>query len=572
MNLKTHRGGKPSISWSRWFFPWILAAAAFAHEETVEPLVSVYAVDPANPQISYDEDPYLYSPPVPEQPAVVYPTGGAPTAYTTDPILASQPRVTTSEARPDTYTPNRSPWSRYVYYRLPTESPVVANGPYLTSGVPMKFDFGTKTSPVQAGYTRVAENTLYSPATGYGWGNSSVASRDRGDVGTPGGSERALERDFCLPGGGNAFYVDIPDGKYRLTMIVGDSISKTGITVRADGMPVIPSMGAAVNRWTKMSVLFRSGRDAFSSTRVDAANKPFPMQKSGRIRFEFIAGIAFINSLTIEPVPDAEWNAKPTLFTASDSTVSSYAQPAGEPPFSTGLTFMGWGQALPNHFTSGIFIDNQAQPGRSSRSFVEEGILDAILNRIKPGDYLFVMFAINDSADVIPTADNPNPYNNRDTKPESTHKAWTRMYINEARKRNAIPVLVTSQIKCTYDVYGRFTNSVQGYPQADRELGAELGVPVVDLNKASIDYLTALGPKADDGDPATQPLPEGTRWYRTNPDGSMNDYIHLCPHGANQYARIVSRLVLKTPGLESLRPFVNAPPRPQPGVTVRSNY
>jgi lysophospholipase L1-like esterase len=291
------------------------------------------------------------------------------------------------------------------------------------------------------------------------------------------------------------------------------------------------------------------------------------MQKHGRIRFEFIAGIAFINSLTIEPVSDAEWNARPTLFTASDSTVSSYAQPADEPPHSTGLTFMGWGQALPNHFSNAIFIDNQAQPGRSSRSFVEEGILDAILNRIKPGDYLFVMFAINDSADTL-----PGTYNNRNTKPENTHKAWTRMYINEARKRGANPVLVTSQIKCTYDVHGRFNNSVQGYPQADRELGAELGVPVVDLNKASIDYLTALGPKADDGDPATPPLPEGTRWYRTNPDGSMNDYIHLCPYGADQFARLVSRQVLKTPGLEALAQFVNAPPRPQPGITVRSNY
>ena len=346
----------------------LLAAAAFAHEETVEPLASVYAVDPANPQISFDEDPYLYSPPVPEQPTVVYPSGGAPTPDTTDPLLATQPRATTSDARPDTFTPNRSPWSSYVYYALPAENPVVANGPYLQAGVPMNFDFGTKTSPIQAGYTRVAENTLYSPTTGYGWGKSNVSSRDRGDVGTPGGSERTLERDFCLPGAGNAFYVDIPDGKYRLTLIVGDSISQTGITVRADGMPVIPSMGAAVNRWTKTSVLFQSGRDGYSSTRVDAANKPFPMQKHGRIRFEFIASIAFINSLTIEPVSDAEWNGRPTLFTASDSTVSSYPQPVGAPPHATGLAFMGWGQALPNHFTNGIFIDNQAQPGLTLRS------------------------------------------------------------------------------------------------------------------------------------------------------------------------------------------------------------
>jgi len=572
MNPKTHQRLSKFIPWSRWLLVPVIASTALSHEETVEPLVSVYAVDPANPQISYDEDPYVYSPPVPDNPTVVYPSGGGDTAYTTDPILAEQPRVTTSNAQPDTYTPNRSPWSRYVYYSLPAESAVVAAGPYLQTGVPMKFDFGTATSPVQTGYTRVSAATLYSPTTGYGWGKSGVAERDRGNVGTPNGDERNLERDFCLPGAGNAFYVDIPNGKYRISFIVGDSIAKTGITVRADGMPVVPGMGASANNWARASVLFQSGRDAVSPTRLDAADRPFPQQKSGRIRFEFISNLAVINALTITPVSDAEWNAKPTIFIASDSTVANYGQPAGEPRYSTGLTFMGWGQALPDYFTSAVAVDNQALPGRSSRSYVEEGVLDAVLNRIKPGDYFFVMFAINDSADVVPSADNPTPYNNRNTKPESTHKAWTRLYINETRKRGGIPVLVTSQIKCTYDKFGRFTNSVQGYPQADRELGAELGVPVIDLNKASIDYLTALGPKADDGDPATAPLPEGTRWYRTNPDGTMNDYIHLCPYGANQYARLVSRLVRSTPGLEALAAHVIAPSRPQPGPVVRSAY
>ena len=112
-------------------------------------------------------------------------------------------------------------------------------------------------------------------------------------------------------------------------------------------------------------------------------------------------------------------------------------------------------------------------------------------------------------------------------------------------------MLVTSQIKCTYDQWGRFMNSVQGYPQADRELGADMGVTVLDLNKLSIDYLTALGPAKDpsgvangdhDGDPATNPVPEGHRWYLTRTDGSF-DYIHLQKHGAVRYAELVARLI-----------------------------
>ena len=547
--------------WTRWLLAAAVASStAAAHEGDMEPILSVYAVDPENPHVSYDEDPYVHSPPITEDPTVVYPSGSAPTGDATGPVEALDPEVTTNDTPPDTHTPNRSDWNRYVYYSLPSESQVVDNGPYRMSGVPLKFDFGTTSSPVQEGYTRVSSETLYSAATGYGWGNSSVDSRDRGNPGT-GSGEEDLERDFCLQGAGNAFYVDIPDGKYRITAIVGDRIVKSGVTVRADGIPIVPGMGAGAGKFAKVSVLYESGKEAFSSTRVDAAGDPFPMQESGRIRFEFIAGIAHINALTIEPVTDEEWHAKPVIYTASDSTVASYGQSSSSGPFPTGMTLMGWGEPLHNHFDDGILIDNQALAGRSSRSFVEEGVLDAILNRIKPGDYLFVMFAINDSADVL-----PGQYNNRNTKPESTHKAWTRIYINETRKRGATPVLVTSQIKCTYDAYGRFYNSVQGYPQADRELGAEMDVPVIDLNKGGIDYLTALGPREDGSDP------QGTLWYRTNPDGSMNDYIHLCPYGANEYARLVSRLILKTPGLEELAAHVIAPPRPQPAPLVRSAY
>ena len=59
MKPKNQTRSLRAIAWSRWMLCPLLASAAFAHEETVEPLASVYAVDPANPQISFDEDPYL---------------------------------------------------------------------------------------------------------------------------------------------------------------------------------------------------------------------------------------------------------------------------------------------------------------------------------------------------------------------------------------------------------------------------------------------------------------------------------------------------------------------------------
>src|SRR5205823_4744780 len=134
-----------------------------------------------------------------------------------------------------------------------------------------------------------------------------------------------------------------------------------------------------------------------------------------------------------------------------------------------------------------VLVDDQAKAGRSSKSFYEEKSLDTIADRIMPGDYLFIMFAINDSADDS---------SNRKTSPSSTFKAYLRLYVKVAQDHGAMPVFVTSQTKRTYDMWGRFSNSVGAYPQAMRELGAELNVPVIDLNQKSIDFLDAIGPDA----------------------------------------------------------------------------
>ena len=119
----------------------------------------------------------------------------------------------------------------------------------------------------------------------------------------------------------------------------------------------------------------------------------------------------------------------------------------------------------------------------------------------------------------------------------------------------------------------RCINGLEPIQQGEIRLaGDRVSGPGVDLNKESIDYLTALGPLPDDGNPTTARLPAGTQWYRTNPDGTVNDYIHLAPYGANQYAILVSKLVLKNPDLKNLAAHVLAPSLPQPGLSVRSNY
>lgn len=77
------------------------------------------------------------------------------------------------------------------------------------------FDFGTSSSPLQAGATRVAENTTYNSSRGYGWQTTGIVSRDRG-------GSSALNRDFNATNDGT-FAVDLANGFYSVTVHLGDT-------------------------------------------------------------------------------------------------------------------------------------------------------------------------------------------------------------------------------------------------------------------------------------------------------------------------------------------------------------
>jgi lysophospholipase L1-like esterase len=99
-----------------------------------------------------------------------------------------------------------------------------------------------------------------------------------------------------------------------------------------------------------------------------------------------------------------------TLHIAGDSTAAQkYSDAAPE---------TGWGMALPFFLRKDLEVANHAVNGRSSKSFVDEGRLDAVLAAIRPGDLLLIQFAHNDEKDEDPT---------RYTEPWTTYQDYRRM-------------------------------------------------------------------------------------------------------------------------------------------------
>jgi subtilisin family serine protease/fibronectin type 3 domain-containing protein len=79
----------------------------------------------------------------------------------------------------------------------------------------LRLDFGRSTTPVAAGYQRLIETDVYSPAVGYGWQDTSMKSYDRASGGD-------LLRDFHYAPQGT-FLVDVPNGRYDVVVTMGDA-------------------------------------------------------------------------------------------------------------------------------------------------------------------------------------------------------------------------------------------------------------------------------------------------------------------------------------------------------------
>lgn len=200
---------------------------------------------------------------------------------------------------------------------------------------------------------------------------------------------------------------------------------------------------------------------------------------------------------------------KITIYIAGDSTVQTYN--ASYAPQA------GWGQFLGQYFTSNVVIENRAIAGRSSRSFVEEGRLDSILSVIKPGDYLFIQFGHND-ADIS----KPERY----SAPYTTYKEYLRKYVDGARQKGAIPVLITPVARLNYK-NNAFVNDFPDYCTAMKQVAEEKNVKLIDLMTKSLNYYNSIG------------YNETYKLFMVSVNNT--DYTHFTEKGAQQIARLVAQ-------------------------------
>ena len=205
-----------------------------------------------------------------------------------------------------------------------------------------------------------------------------------------------------------------------------------------------------------------------------------------------------------------------TIYICGDSTAATYA-PERAP-------IHGWGQLL-GDFIAGVRIENAARGGRSTKSFLSEGRLQAIERTWKPGDLLLIQFTHNDTSDLVW----------RHTDPYTSFLNNLSIFVDTARLAGVTPVLMTPICR-RYFRDGALLPTHDDYPDAIRMLAAQKNVPLIDLYAMSYALVSSLG------DEASRPLymHVAPGIYPDYPEGSRDD-THTQRAGAEAFARMTAQ-------------------------------
>ena len=200
-----------------------------------------------------------------------------------------------------------------------------------------------------------------------------------------------------------------------------------------------------------------------------------------------------------------------TFFLVGDSTMA-------DKPYAGSNPEKGWGQVFPLYFKEGIRFENHAMNGRSTKSFRAEGRWDVVMERIKPGDYVIVEFGHNDQK--INSED-------RYAFADSTYRDNLIRYVNQIREKQGNAVLATPISRRSFDENGVLIDTHGRYSEVVREVAAEMGVPLFDLHKKTIEVLELFG--VEKSKELFLHYKPGD--YERFPEG-VEDNTHLSPTGA----------------------------------------
>ena len=183
----------------------------------------------------------------------------------------------------------------------------------------------------------------------------------------------------------------------------------------------------------------------------------------------------------------------------------------------------GWGMPFANFFDETVTVDNRAQNGRSTKSFMAEGRWKSVTDSLKAGYYVFIQFGHNDEVKTKKTYTTEEEFKNNLGK-----------YLSESLKAGAFPVLSTPVARRSFDTQGMVLPTHQVYSEIVRAVAREMNVPLIDLDKESMALLQKMG--VENSKLLFNKLEPG---QNPNYPAGVDDNTHFNEYGARRMAELV---------------------------------
>ena len=370
-----------------------------------------------------------------------------------------------------------------------------------------KFDFGS--SAVQSGYTAVTPKSIYSESSGFGFDFKTLPAF------ADSGKGNALKRDFVTANHPFYFSVKLPEGNYKVRVLLGNNDGASKTTVKAESRRLMLQNIAPAKGKFRYETFIVNIKDRNISENKKVSLKPREYTKldwDNKLTLEF-AVRPCLAAIEITPVND-----QITVFLAGNSTVVNQDD---EP-------WASWGQMIPYFFKPGVAIANHAESGLTLGSFIGSNRLNKILSIMKKGDYLFIEFGHNDQKDKGVN--------------DGAYKSYTenlKFFVASFRAKGGIPVMVTSTARRSFNNEGEVVETLGDFPDAARKVAAELNVPLIDLNKETKILYQTLG--VEDSKKAFVHYPANSYPGQTQ---ALADNTHFNPYGAYQISKIITQGII----------------------------
>ena len=302
------------------------------------------------------------------------------------------------------------------------------------------------------------------------------------------------------------FSVNVPDGNYRVCVVLGSKKRAGETTVRAEGRRLMAE-NMVTRKGKTETVTFtvnkRSPRiDDKSRVRIKDREKDY-LAWDDKLTLEFNGAMPTVQSIHIERADEV-----PTIYLCGNSTV---VDQNNEP-------WASWGQMITRWFDEGVCISNHAESGLTARTFLAGGRLDKILTTLKKGDLVICEFGHNDEKEKRPG-----------------DGAWyhyvynLKIFIDQVRAKGA-----PTQRRFFNDDHRTIKNTHGEFPAAMCSVAEREQVPVIDLNAMTKIFFETLG--FEDSKRSLVHYPANTF---PNQPKELADNTHFNPYGAYEVAKCV---------------------------------